>query len=105
LRRGKAESALAAFRSASELKPDHVGARLGRASALLTLGRHDDAERQVNAVLERKPRSGGAFLLLGDINVARGSAAQARWAYERCLEVAPRDGKLARSARKALGRL
>jgi serine/threonine protein kinase len=105
LRRGKAESALAAFRSASALKPDHTGARLGRASALLSLGRHDDAERQVNAVLERKPRSGSAFLLLGEINVARGNSAQARWAFERCLEVVPRDGKLARSARNALGKL
>ena len=105
LRRGRHESALAAYRAASQLKPEHVPARLGQATVLLALERFDEAERQVNRVLERKPKNGNAFALLGDIMAARGDVAQARWAYERCIKVSPVESRASRSARKALATL
>jgi predicted Zn-dependent protease len=101
LKRGKPESALEAFRAATELKPDAAPAQLGQASSLLALGRSSDAESQVNQVLEKKPRNAEAFLLLGDILRVRGEADQARWAYDRCIKLGP-DTRFARAARKAL---
>ncbi len=104
LKRGRPDTALSAFQAAVALKPDVVLTRLGVASALLALGRHAEAETQVNAVLEKKPRSGQAYLLLGDILRARGDTDQARWAFERCQKIAP-ESKFARAAKKALAEL
>jgi serine/threonine-protein kinase len=104
LKRDRLESALVAFEAASALKPDAVAPRLGQANVLVALERHPEAEAQINIVLERKPRNGPAYLLLGEVMRARGEQEQARWAFEKCIKVAP-DSKAAKSARKALGEL
>lgn len=100
-KRGRPESALDAFDGALGLKPGSPAAQIGRAGALLDLGRYDEAETSVNLALEKRPRHLYAYVLLGDISRARGDLDQARWAYNRCINIDPRS-KAARVARQAL---
>jgi serine/threonine protein kinase len=103
-KRGRHESALAAYDGALELRPGNPAVLIGRAHALLALGRYEAAEASVNRALERRPRNSSAYLLLGNVLRARGDRDQARWAYDRCVNLDPHS-KAARAARQALEQL
>lgn len=101
---GHREVAVEALLAAVAAKPTLVSARLSAARLLVDLKRYSDAEAQLNAVLEGQPKNGAAYLVLGEMQQARGDRAQAQWAFKKALAVEP-SGKVAKAARKALKEL
>jgi len=81
------------------LSPNHVGARLMRASLAWDRDRNETAAvDDVTAILEgvsrplASPREvAGAFALRGIIHAARGRAGEARSAFEKALQIEPRE--------------
>ena len=101
-RQGAAAEAMAEYRAVLSSKPDYVGARLALAGLLARSGNPDAAVEQLQEALKRKPRSPLVYEQLGDIEMARGRAAEARAAYESALENAadPKARKTIRSKLK-----
>ncbi|MBB3950210.1 tetratricopeptide repeat protein [Aureimonas jatrophae] len=73
--RGDGEAALAAFRVASELRPDDPWFELDRAEALVALGRADEACERLATLAGRQPRFAGAPRLLARIARDNGDGA------------------------------
>ncbi len=103
-RREKYAQAEATFREVLALRAKHVPAMLGRADALLELGRHAESEKLVRAALELAPDSAPAYLLLGDVLWVTGRDQDARDAYRKCAAVDPKS-RSAQTARRILARL
>ncbi|MGD9679896.1 MAG: tetratricopeptide repeat protein [Candidatus Obscuribacterales bacterium] len=59
-RTGYLEEALKAFDEVLASRPDHVGARIGRAQTLMTLGNHKQAIREFDNILKYAPRNAHA---------------------------------------------
>jgi tetratricopeptide (TPR) repeat protein len=67
LRQGRPDEALADMAKATGLRPDDWAPHLNRARICQKLGRHDEAERELRLVLERRPPP----LILADYHAAR----------------------------------
>ena len=82
-----------------------VDGRLRDARAQLKSGHLDPAQRAVESVLERRPQSVAALLLLGEILEARKDLKGAVGAYQQAIAVSPRDAGAYDKLGFALGRL
>ncbi len=87
----RTEEALAAFRIATEQRPDHVKAYTNTGTALMRLGRTDEAEKSLRRALDINPRHGISLLNLAAVKIRQGRDAEALNLYRRLIEVAPRN--------------
>ena len=97
---GRVENALwqddkstAAFKRAIAIDPDYEEARVSYAAALLDQGGLDEAVRQLNAALEKKPDDGTALYLLSQAYAREGDFAAGKKAALRATSVAPGNGE------------
>ena len=84
------EEALAAFRLATEQRPDHVKAHTNTGMALMRLGRTDEAATSLRRALAINPRHGISILNLAAVEMRRGRHGEALALYQRLVEVEPR---------------
>ena len=87
----RTEEALAAFRIATDQRPDHVKAYTNTGTALMRLGRTDEAENALHRALEINPRHGISLLNLAAVKIRRGRYAEALTLYRRLITIAPRN--------------
>ena len=87
----RTEEALAAFRIATDQRPDHVKAYTNTGTALMRLGRTDEAENALHRALEINPRHGISLLNLAAVKIRRGHYADALTLYRRLIKIAPRN--------------
>lgn len=86
---GKPAEALGAFDAALALQPNHVAARNGRALVLQTLGRVDEAERELVTALAIDPAAATTHSNLGNLYFRRDDVARARDAYREAVRLDP----------------
>jgi len=90
--RGRLDSAVARFRSALAADPNHVDSIQELGSALLALGRTDEAERQLERAIALGPRGddrGAVYNELGRVALQRGAFDEARARFLQALEIEP----------------
>ncbi|RME13366.1 MAG: tetratricopeptide repeat protein [Ardenticatenia bacterium] len=83
------EAALAAYRAALALNPEHYWAIVGEAQALHALGQSDAALARLDAAIALNPNQAYAFNIKGDILRALARIDEARAAYQAALERDP----------------
>jgi Flp pilus assembly protein TadD len=83
------EPARDAFKAASLLAPDFLGARVGLSHALRKLGDVGGAEREARIALSRFPGDGEALHALGMAQAARGQRSGAKKSFEAYLATKP----------------
>ncbi|MCC6610757.1 MAG: PEP-CTERM system TPR-repeat protein PrsT [Burkholderiales bacterium] len=91
---GDVQAALDAFAKAIGIDPDHVDARIGRATLLMDLGRLDEAEPDVEYLRLHSPREPRAIYVRALSRAKRGDARGTRDAMEeltRAIDPAPID--------------
>lgn len=88
------EAALASSRDALAVNDESVDAYILEAAALARLGDYRGSKASLLEATEREPHDFVPWALLGDLETRRGETAQARAAYERALELNPRDESL-----------
>lgn len=93
-RAGEYEEAIRVYRQAVKWNPDNIEARLALAEELLTDGRGQAAENELNRILERDPDNVPVLLRLGEV-IAQGRSWWNRTAavryWERVLELQPHN--------------
>jgi tetratricopeptide (TPR) repeat protein len=102
-RSGAFAAAAAAYRRAVEARGTSE-AHAALARALRDGGQADEALEALRRALALDPASAPAWLLMGEVQLARGETAQARLAYHRYLELEP-AGRDADDVRSVLERL
>jgi len=93
------DAAREAYLGALEIYELNPHAHAGLARVWLEAGDGDAALPYAERAVELRRRRGAYYSLLGDVQRARGANGAARGAYERALELDPRDAR----ARRALG--
>jgi serine/threonine-protein kinase len=102
--RGEAARALASFQKAAELAPRWADAHAGRASALASLSRLDEAVEDLGRAIELEPREAAFHEERGLLQLRRGRKAEALADLERACELSPsRRPRLEDSLRAARG--
>jgi len=91
LREERFEEAVDAYQRVFAIKPDVYRAHIGKAGALLGLGREREAERHFEAALELKPDLYSAHQALARLNWKRGERAAAIAHYEAMIAIAPNN--------------
>jgi tetratricopeptide (TPR) repeat protein len=91
LREERFEEAVDAYGRVFAIKPDVYRAHVGRAGALVKLGRERDAETDFKAALELKPDLYSAHQALGRLSWKRGARAIAIAHYEEMIAIAPQN--------------
>lgn len=86
----KPDLAADAFRKASELKPEHAGARFGLGMALLAKQNPADAVRAMNETVRLAPENPLSHYGLGQAEAARGDYRAATRAYDRAIALDPK---------------
>ncbi len=116
---GHRDEAIACFRRASDTGQKSVFGRLGKARALLTENRDQEAEKVLRKTLQQDPSNALAHDLLGNLLSELGRFAEARRCFEqaillapllagsyydlvRCRRITPEDGPLLDQMRAAL---
>ncbi len=101
------EQRIETFRQAVEQRPDEPFARYSLAMSYRAAGRVDEALREFEELVRRNPRYVPTYLMLGQVLVGLGRAADAARAYERGIEAAvgPNDEHARSELRKALDTL
>ena len=87
------DKAKAAFERAILIDPDYEEARVSFAAALLDQGGLDEAVRQLNAALQRKPDDGTALYLLSQAYAREGDFSNGKAAALRAVKAAPANGE------------
>ena len=87
------DKATAAFQRAIAIDPDYEEARVSYAAALLDQGGLDEAVRQLNAALERRPKDGTALYLLSQAYAREGEYSQGKAAALRAVEAVSANGE------------
>ncbi len=82
--------AVDAFRKASELKPDHAGARFGLGMALLAKQNPAEAATSLAEATRLAPDNPLAFFGLGQAEAARGDSRAAARAFDRAIALDPK---------------
>lgn len=104
LKAGKAAEAVTLYERILTESPEDVEARLNLATALSMLGRHGEAETQVENLLERRAGFPSALLVLAQIQDATGRADRAIETLQGAIEESPEEsdlyGPLARLLRR-----
>lgn len=89
---GKPTEARAAVQEALRLAPKHIGATLVQARMVAGDRQVDEAMALVESVIQLAPTNGEAWRLKGDLlTVGKGDPVAGRAAFEKAVEVAPRD--------------
>ena len=83
------QEAMAHYRESLRLKPDQVEGYINLGSALMGLGRLDEAKAQFEAARHANPANGMAYYNLGLVLEEQGKPAEAQAAYRRAIEVWP----------------
>ena len=93
---GREAEASRAFGNAREAVPDHIGAAVGEARMLAAHGNTADASKQIDAILQRAPKSADAWELRGLMDLAANQLdpAIAAWRQQIALET---DSAVARA--------
>jgi tetratricopeptide (TPR) repeat protein len=86
---GHRAEAIGCFRRAAATGPRTSFGRLGRARALLTEERNQDAEQSLRQIVAVDPRNALAYDLLGNLLTEFGRFAEARACFERAVALAP----------------
>ncbi len=94
-------SAVKQYRNAVRLSPGNLAAKLGLANALFFVQQYEEADGLVAVVLRKEPKSGRCLLLRADLLRARAKSSEAKMAYERVIELAPKSHQ-AQMAQKIL---
>jgi tetratricopeptide (TPR) repeat protein len=89
LRRGDLPKAVELMERAAKINPANLTNMTNLATALLQLGRADEAGRVLQAILAQNPRYGGAHNVLGLLDAQQGRATQAREHLEKAVEFNP----------------
>ena len=87
--RGDNAAAIAAFRSALEIDPDHIGAREGLAATLAIMGQTGAAREELEEVIRLHPDSISALYNLANLEAAAGRSQRAEDLYSQALALAP----------------
>jgi tetratricopeptide (TPR) repeat protein len=106
--RGELEEAVAVFRKAATLRPDHARTFNNLGAALESLGRLDEAETSLRRALTLQADYPNALYNLGNVLKATDRPAEAVEVYGRALALQPQDADAwgnAALALQALGRL
>jgi choline-sulfatase len=75
---------------AGKIDPSNLQNMENLATAYLQMGRGSDAERVLQAILARNQRDGTAHNLYGNLDIARGREAEARYHFEQAIACDPR---------------
>jgi Tfp pilus assembly protein PilF len=94
-RRGQLAEAEAAYRTAAQLDPRHLPARLELGRIYGSTGRPDQSLAEAEAVLRVDPRNVEAWHLSGMARLAKGDAAKAQEDFKKALDINPRFGPAA----------
>ena len=89
-----AQRALEAATEAVDIEPFGPAARYAAGFAYANLGRLDEAAEQARMAVEMDPNYFAAWVLLGDLRVAKGDPAEARAAYQEALRIQPGEPAL-----------
>lgn len=87
------DKASAAFQRAIEIDPDYEEARVSYAGVLLEQGGLDEAVRQLNAALQRKPDDGTALYLLSQAYAREDDFKDGKAAALRAVKAVPANGE------------
>ncbi len=85
------EEAAQQYKSALEVRARFLDIRIKYAEALMGMAQWEDAQEQLNIILEKNPSLTSARLRLGVVRHRLGDEAAARREWERCLEEDPGD--------------
>jgi tetratricopeptide (TPR) repeat protein len=88
------DEALDMISRAVALEPENSSFLDSMGCVLFQLGRHEEAKRYLEDAIRIDDSSALMHAHLGDINVALGEYAAARFAYERALELEPRNAQV-----------
>jgi tetratricopeptide (TPR) repeat protein len=88
---GEPREALRAYQKAVELKPAYVNARYNLALTLETLGRHKDAEGQLQEVLRQQPGMLDGWMALGNGQLKQHKNQDALLSFKRALKISPQS--------------
>ena len=99
---GKIEPALAAYRHAIELTPAHPKAALKLGTALIDAGRAAEAETVLTEAVRRDPNNAANYAILGHAYAKDKKNALAIDAYDKFLQLAPKDDAERAKVKKAL---
>ncbi|MCY3022705.1 MAG: DUF5989 family protein [Planctomycetota bacterium] len=86
---GRLDEALASYREALRIAPDHADALCGLGVTLGRLGRLEEAMGYLREVLRRQPNHAEAHAVLGGILMSRGQADRAIEHFEKALREKP----------------
>jgi tetratricopeptide (TPR) repeat protein len=86
---GHRDEAIGCFRRAAATGGKTSFGRLGKARALLTEGRHQEAEEVLRQTLARDPKNAMAHDLLGNLLSEFGRFDEARECFQRAIDIAP----------------
>jgi predicted Zn-dependent protease len=88
------EDRIAEFKEVAEMMPDDPVVRFGLAAAYLDAGQAEAAAAEYAEAVRLKPDYSAAYRGLGRALERAGRPAEARTAYEKCLQVAAATGDL-----------
>jgi choline-sulfatase len=89
IRRGDLPRAIEFMEKAAQLNPANLENMDNLATAYLQLGRPDDAQRVLQAILVQNSRHPGAHNVLGILEIQRGRTVEARMHFEQAMEFDP----------------
>ena len=99
-RLGQFKDAVSVSRAGLQIHPAYVSARVTLGRALLALKRDEEAEIELERVLDMAPENLAAIRGLAELYQRRGDAEQALAQYEKALALVPGDPDLLRLVRK-----
>ena len=89
-RQGKAQEAFERYDQAVSLDPTYIDARFNKATVLLDAGDYARAKTELAAIVERRPDDYAAWVSLGVAHRGLKELPQARKAFERVIQDAPK---------------
>src|SRR5580765_2827426 len=96
-RLGRDQEAIDICRQGLERHPGYLSARVTLGRALLHVGQLDEAQQELDTVLQGAPQNLAALRALGDVHRRRGDLRQAMTLHRAALGLAPNDPELERA--------
>ncbi len=85
--KGKYEDAIAEFKKALELKPNHYDAHIGLGGAYSAKGMHDEAIAELKKAIAINPNDPKAYYNIAFVHVAKEDVASALPAYQKAIDL------------------
>ena len=101
-RLGRHQEAVDICRHGLDRHPGYLSARVTLGRALLQLGQLDDAQQELDRVLQDAPQNLAALRALGDVCKRRGDLPQAMALFRTAIALAPNDPELERALAELL---